>query len=595
MRRFSSPILAVAACAAALLCSSALRMVDAQSYVPQVPTWSQGSCAPGLRYVSFGNLDSWNTTLYPENKQGTILGSYWNDYYQYIYTTPFTNTQFGAVLSQVAVNLLDNSLLPEPVYLRIGIYLMQIAEKKSLSFNEATLLGQTDEITLYPSKDQILYANLMKPVSLLSEGEYGIGIYVNKPIFIAGGAYETGFSAIQQFIETIGYNDYSMSETAMFYPGDRRHPLAAFGCLDPNAFNRPGETVFAFCGLIETYQRQLPPPPNFHPRAYYPTYSALTNVTRYSGVISVNSSQASWMQTQYGTGQPIVFAEGEVQTTTNAGAEYYPPLGLRSAVFSYRPRHPVFPTANDLLYPTMPIPIDDGGVVFSTVKNQTRLFFTNVSRDSTIGQQGQNGVVTKTYFSSFLIFPKEALDTVITNCNVPLGYDYVQDTMQCPNGAAQISFGDIDPMDLDPLEEDEIYDYLPPNLISFRFFTVYTPATTAYQLSYYSYANPEAIVHLRMGLFLANQSYIDSASAEPIYNLLAMTAEIELVNTDDTVIVANLSQPIPLTPNQTYAIGRTRPLIQPHPKGCHPVPYPKSLHLSLATHPCCCCCCSAAL
>ena len=342
------------------------------------------------------------------------------------------------------------------------------------------------------------------------------------------------------------------------YPGDRRHPVAAVGCYDPNAWNIPGQTVYAFCGLIETYRRLPPPPPNYNPRTYYPSQSALTNVTRYSGVISVNSSLAAAVKTAYGMGQPIVFMEGEVQTTTNAGAEYYPPLGLASAVFTYRSSHPVFPHARDLLYPNMSIPIDQDGVVISTSRNQTRLFWTNVSIDSTIGQQGQNGVVTQTYFSSFLIFPKEYLDVVITNCNVPIGYDNQADVMTCPaGGPLRSAFGDIDPDDLDPLEEDEIYDYLPPNLISFRRFTVWTPDTTAYQLTYFSYQNPEAIVHMRMGLFITNQSYVDSFSAEPVYHLLSMTHEVELVNADDTVVVANLATPIPLIQGRTYAIGQT--------------------------------------
>ena len=507
-----------------------------------------------------------------------------------MYTTPFTNTAFGSVLSQVQMNLLDNSGLPGPVYFRIAIYLFQIAEKKSTGYNEATRLGQTDEITLYPSKDQILYANLMSPVSLLSEGDYGIGIYSNLPFFIAGGPERSGFSAEPQFwsetegqsrhpyhstghrtatallpltvalcvwwcAAVSGYNDYSAPQAILMYPGDRSHPVAAAGCYDPNAYNRPGQTAYAFCGLIETYLPLPPPPPGWNPRTYFPSASALTNVTRYSGVILVNNTEAALVQTDYGAGQPITFMAGEVQTTTNAGAEYYPPLGLTSAQLSYKASHPVFAQALDLLYPNRTIPIDVNGVVISTARNQTRLFWTNVSANSTIGQQGQDQVVLNTYFSSFLIFPAQDLDTVITSCNIPLGYDYVQDVLTCPAGSAQISFGDIDQDDLDPLEEDEIYDYLRPNLISFRRFTVWTPATTAYQLSYYSYSNPEAIVHMRLGLFVTNQSYVDSTSAEPIFILLAMTNEVELVNADDTIVVANLSTPIALTQGQTYAIG----------------------------------------
>ena len=598
--------------------------VLAQSYVPQFPAFTASSCPPGQQFVSVGSLDTYNSTLFPENQQGTQLGTYWNPYYQYVYTTPFTNTAFGAVLTQLQVNLLDNSLLPTPVYFRLALYLFQTAEKKINGYNEATLIGQTDEITLYPSKDQILYANLMQPVTLLSEGDYGIGIYrytaqkthtqthvgthVHSPAAVVGllcgvvcvraatcpstsqegrtrraspqsrssttrqrvhrtqhaaappsaassciPSHPLSLCSVPLCVRCVGYNDYSSPQALLMYPGDRRHPVAAVGCLDPNMFNNASQTVFAFCGLIETYQRMKPSPPNINPRTYYSNSASLTNVTRYSGVIAVDNSAT--VPTSYGQGQRIAFMEGEVQTSTNAGAEYYPPLGLRSDVFTYRPNHPRFPTANDLLYPAMSIPIDTNGIVVSTLRNQTRLYYTNVSRDQTIGQQGQNGVTTATYFSSFLIFPKSALDSVITSCNIPLGYDYIQDGLSCPSGSAPVSFGDVDLDDLDPLEEDEVFDYLPPNLISFRRFTVYTPATVAYQLSYYSYSNPEAIVHMRLGLFATTARYVDSASAEPIYNLLAMTNEIELVNADDTLVIANLSQPIPLTQGATYAIG----------------------------------------
>ena len=39
----------------------------------------------------------------------------------------------------------------------------------------------------------------MSPVALLSEGDYGIGIYSNAPFFIAEGPYGSGFSAEPQF------------------------------------------------------------------------------------------------------------------------------------------------------------------------------------------------------------------------------------------------------------------------------------------------------------------------------------------------------------------------------------------------------------
>ena len=132
----------------------------------------------------------------------------------------------------------------------------------------------------------------------------------------------------------------------------------------------PNQTVYAFCALIETYIRQ--PANNTSPKI-----TSLTNVTRYTGIIAINNQTAT--KTPYGIGYPIVFMEGEVQVSMNAGATTYPPLGLNANPFTYRITHPAFPNATDLLYPNMYIPLDPNGIVITTPRNQTNLFYTNVS------------------------------------------------------------------------------------------------------------------------------------------------------------------------------------------------------------------------
>ena len=531
-----------------LLLSLSPSPCSGQAYVPNVPPFTPSNCPPGQSFVQVGRLDASNATAFPNNQQGAQLGTYWSPFYQYVYTTPFTNRHFGAVLSQVAVAVLDNSGLPGPVYFRVAIYLFQEAQRNIMNFNQASLLSQTDEVTLYPSKDQVIYVNLLQNVTLESEGDYGIGIYASDQFYIAGGPRASGFSAEGQFLfQTEYYNDYSAPQAVFLYPGDRSHPVAAFGCLDVNAFDRPGLTYYAFCALVEEYRRQ--PANNTNVRV-----TSMTNVTRFSGVIAVNSSV--WKNdSKLGAGQPIVYMEGDVQRSSNIGALSYPPAGYGAVPFTYRLQHPDFPQATDLLYPYADIPIDENGIVITTSRNRTRLFRTNRSIDSTISAQGQTGALTNTYFSSFKIFPKEQLDTVITNCNVPSGYAYFPDQFSCPAGSAWVQFGDVNTLDLDPLEESEIYDYFPPNFIAFRYFTVYTPSTRAYQLSYFTYSNENAVVHMRMAIFRTNTTYVNSFSALPEYELLAMTREIELVNVGNTLVVSNLITPVDLKQGGTYAIG----------------------------------------
>ena len=363
---------------------------------------------------------------------------------------------------------------------------------------------------------------------------------------MAAGQWNTGAEGLGQFPEMeFQYNAYGLPGGVELYPDDRMRPITATGCLDSSQFKQPNTTYYAFCSLVETYLRQ--PPNNTNP-----LITSLTNVTRYSGVIGVRNNET--VKTAYGIGYPIVFMEGEVQVSTNAGALVYPPLGLFANPFFYRTKNTLFPNASDLLYPGQIPPIDGSGIVVTTLRNQTNLFMTNVSDDQTIGQRGAGGVI-HTYFSLFEIFPAEDLETVMTQCNVPPGYNYYPTDFQCDTDAAPVSFGDVDLNDVDPVEDETYYDFLPPNMISFRFFTAWTPNTTIYQLSYFTYANPVAIVHMRMGLFTTNTSYVDSFSALPQYQLLEETEEIELVNVDDTMIINNLKNPVKLIQNKTYAIG----------------------------------------
>ena len=164
-----------------------------QSYVPQFPPFKV--CPPNQRLVTVGYPNSTNHTLFPYPRD--YVG---NGYYVLI--TPFTlrgSNSFGTILYQMAIELGDNRGLLAPARFRLAVYLLQEAEKKITGFNEASLIAQTDEITLYPSAPQMLYANLLKPVMLESEGDYGLGVWSDSSIATAGGRFSTGFSGEPQF------------------------------------------------------------------------------------------------------------------------------------------------------------------------------------------------------------------------------------------------------------------------------------------------------------------------------------------------------------------------------------------------------------
>ena len=120
-----------------------------------------------------------------------------------------------------------------------------------------------------------------------------------------------------------GYNDYSAPPGIELLYDDKMRPVSAIGCLDDSQFKQPNHTFYAFCALVETYRREPANNTNLQ-------VTSLTNVTRYSGVIVVQSNVT--VKTAYGLGNPITCMAGEVQISTNAGALVYPPLGLPSSI-----------------------------------------------------------------------------------------------------------------------------------------------------------------------------------------------------------------------------------------------------------------------
>ena len=148
----SLPLASLLLVLALVLCPSAL--VWGQSYVPQAPSFA--GCPDTQRLVTVGYRNASNATLFPYPRDAVGNG-------YYVQITPFTlrgSNSFGTVLYQMAIQLGDNRALYAPARFRLAVYLLQEAEKKITGFNEASLIAQTDEITLYPSAPQMLYANL---------------------------------------------------------------------------------------------------------------------------------------------------------------------------------------------------------------------------------------------------------------------------------------------------------------------------------------------------------------------------------------------------------------------------------------------------
>ena len=143
--RLSPVVLSLALSLSLVLCWCT-QEVRGQAYVPMPPPLTQ--CPPGQQLLTLGSMDITNTTLFPDNDGNSIL--FGNDYYPNIYITPFTlrgQNAFGVTIYQMAIRLFDmRFFLGQPAKLRLALYLYQEAEKNSLTFDLAALVGMTDEI-----------------------------------------------------------------------------------------------------------------------------------------------------------------------------------------------------------------------------------------------------------------------------------------------------------------------------------------------------------------------------------------------------------------------------------------------------------------
>ena len=219
--------------------------VSAQSYVPLLyPLSSCSSSTASL--VSLGAADLSSVTgsasVYPAN----------------LVVSAFNNTQFGASISQLTLQLADNTAIGGPAHLRMGIYSMGAAV--SDVGTPLQLLAQTDEITLFPSVAQPLYGNLLQPVQLLSGSQYAIAVWTDLEInvYLSGSPNVAGYDA---YSGTYQYTQNTMpgSLTATLTPS-RPSLWAAQAASTPPLCQRRHCAV-ATSAPTRSSTRPLRPPP----------------------------------------------------------------------------------------------------------------------------------------------------------------------------------------------------------------------------------------------------------------------------------------------------------------------------------------------
>jgi len=262
--------------------------IAGQSYSPQVYPFT--SCPSGQTFITMGNASVYSyQQLYSSQISFTAISP--------------SDADHGGVISQLQLALGDNSALTYPVHLRMGLYALQ--------GSSASLLAQTDEITLYPSGPQMLYANLLNAERLFSIYQYAIGIWSDN-YYTAG--VQNDYTGYYGYSNSYTYTDYAMPTTVPYvYQGISTPSQLSVGCVDPSAYSSPNVQYYEFCSYVE---QSIPGSTTDYSKP------ASTVTRTLAGVMAIDKSQA--VTTQFGTGYRITMIEA---TTSDAirGQYYYSP------------------------------------------------------------------------------------------------------------------------------------------------------------------------------------------------------------------------------------------------------------------------------
>ena len=524
-------------CVVALLALLALwsPSVSAQSYIPLI--YPQSSCSsPTATLVTLGDqsvVDVYGYAAYPQ--------SFYGDQVRF---TPFNNTLFGAVLSQLALPLADNSAasfgqVSGPVHLRLGVYL--VGQWSSMNNNAPlSLVGQTAEITLFPSGPQTLYANLLQPVQLLSGSQYALAVWSDN-IF---NAYESE-SVLYGFNEYVDYSDYSLPGFILAYGPQQGNTvaIAATGCLDSASITAPGTALYYMCAYTDQYAPAT--------SSLDSTIVSTTTFSTVSGVVTVSTSQST---TSFGSGYSVLSFTGTLSTQLSGQDSYYYPSTTISSVSLVRTNATNKLTAitpSNLLYTTGAAAVDTNGLSFTGSSGVQYVLQWNsgTSQYQLLTSANGGAAPASPIVASTLTLVRitAASDPQFT-CSPTQRYTPPA-VPSCPSGYTTLYAGDLQRGQLNSYMVQPYSSSAYGNTLYFRSFVVQVSGTLITSLSTYLLAYPGVVVHARLGLYALNGTL-----AAPSWTLLAMASEQVIANPAGGVVEVPLSPAVSVQAG-TYAIG----------------------------------------
>ena len=510
--------------------------VSGQAYTPLVTAITAASCAANSGLIKIGNdnfADFSRTSSSPLNGAVVYLSSY------------DPNAVFGTQLTQMSLALGDNTGLSGPVHLRLGVYAMDENAGSGAEYAAATLVAQTDELTLYPSSPQTLYADLLVPVLLIGGGDYALGVWSDASFYAGSGGRNksyTGYNSYSMYI------DYSMPSTlSVFNAGgpvySYQTALAATGCLDPNALSPAGTSLFSFCAYVQSYT----------PASSSVDYTKVstTSVITLSGLITASVRDNA---TGVGIGHQVTAMSGTVSTSLSGQDGYWDPYSSTSSLtYTLASSNKVRGTTpNNLIYPTGAASVVDatGLILQLSSGGQAVLSYNAATQQYMMTYSTPSAATTgaTVVLSGFDIVGLDGSTRPSLTCVVPTKYT-APAVPSCPAGSAPITLGDNTPDLTDSWDLDYGWAYLYGNVIYFRPIAVTVSGTVIQSLATYLLPNPNTVVHLRMGLWSLNGSI-----ANPSWTLISQTAEQVLYNPLNGPITAPLPTAVTLQSGY-YAIG----------------------------------------
>ena len=417
-------------------------------------------------------------------------------------------------------------------------------------------------LSVYPSGPQLLSANLLSPLSLVTGNQYGLAMWSDGNFHAGLGPY--GYSSDGDEVTYVpgsgyyGYNnyynyiDYGLPSAVQFYEGESLIGMAAVGCIDPTSISSGSTQQYSFCASIVQFSRSS--------STVDPTVTATTVITTITGDLTIDKSQSQ--STPSGVGYLVTAISGMIETTTS-GQYYFQPsstFGTFNSLKGLGSGKVKSAVASNLVYMTADGALStvdgsglsfvvDNGVQFIIQWNAATLQYQLVS-----SAVGGYPAPTNLFTSNFSLAPI-TLDgsgqSTPPSCNPVLTSQvYVPDpVIACGAGNTAVTFGDADPTHA--AYSYELFEWYSAfaNNIYFRPFYVNQPNVVLNTLLYPMLEQPGALIHMRMGVFINNGTTLG-----PRYVLLAQTNEIAVAAPNDALIRGNLPSPLSV-PMGTYYLG----------------------------------------